>query len=199
MAIDRLQTTLERICNLIRVEARQRGAESGLLPVQLEVLQYLAQCNRFSDTLQGVTEFLGQTKGTVSQTLKILEKRGLITKQTDEQDRRMVHHWLTGEGIKVLSASTPAKFLIRALEDAAPGRLEQLTEDLMVLLQTAQRVRGVKSFGACKTCRYLEGAGTEQRCGLTGEPLSQADTELICREHCYAQHNSWRQPAESPP
>ena len=73
-----IHSVLERLCNLLRVEARGQGASAGLLPIQLEALHYLAQCNRYSDTPQAVTDFLGQTKGTVSQTLKVLENRGLV-------------------------------------------------------------------------------------------------------------------------
>ena len=39
------------------------------------VLFYLNQANRFSNTPQALTEYLGLTKGTVSQTVLVLESR----------------------------------------------------------------------------------------------------------------------------
>ena len=45
-----------------------------LEPVHLATLRYLCNCNRFSNTASAITEYLGQTKGTISQTLKVLEK-----------------------------------------------------------------------------------------------------------------------------
>ncbi len=74
------QQILERLASLLRSESRTMLLEHGLQPVQFEALQYIANCNRYSDTPMAVTEFLGQTKGTVSQTLKVLEKKGLIEK-----------------------------------------------------------------------------------------------------------------------
>ena len=77
---------VERLSELLKIDSRQAGAEHGIQPVQLEVLHYLSICNRYSDTPMAVTEYLGQTKGTVSQTLKVLEKKSLLTKRFDKGD-----------------------------------------------------------------------------------------------------------------
>ena len=69
------QQLLERLAGLLRSESRKLLSEYGLQPVQFEALHYLSNCNRYSDTPMAVTEYLGQTKGSVSQTLKVLEKK----------------------------------------------------------------------------------------------------------------------------
>ena len=74
------QDLLERLNNLLRMEMRAFGLSYGLLPVQIEALTYLTRCNRYSDTPQAVTEYLGLTKGTVSQSLKVLEQKGFFGK-----------------------------------------------------------------------------------------------------------------------
>lgn len=38
-----------------------------------------------------VTEYLGQTKGTVSQALKVLENKKYIPKHSDTDDKRITH------------------------------------------------------------------------------------------------------------
>ncbi len=185
MSISQVHTTLERLCNLMRVEAREHGAGDGLLPVQLEALHFLAQCNRYSDTVQGVSDFLGQTKGTVSQTLKVLERSGLVRKHPDSKDRRLVHLEITPEGRRQLVGVVPARFLVDALRLRSEADINQMAQDLLALLRAAQQARGGKSFGACKTCRFNEVLEDGFRCGLTGEPLSKAAIERICREHQY--------------
>ncbi|MCU7798432.1 MAG: MarR family transcriptional regulator [Candidatus Thiodiazotropha sp. (ex Myrtea spinifera)] len=185
MSLKQVHNTLERLCNLLRVEAREQGAGGGLLPVQLEALHYLFQCNRYSDTVQGVTEYLGQTKGTVSQTLKVLENRGLITRHPDSSDRRLVHFRPSRSGRRQLAHAVPARFLSGALETKSATETQQLADDLIELLRTAQETRAMKTFGACKTCRFNERVASRFRCGLTGESLSKPDTEKICREHQY--------------
>lgn len=89
---------LERLTSLMRVWSREQPLVAELQPVQLSALHYLARCNRYSDTPLGVTEYLGLTKGTVSQSLKVLEGRGLISKLPDARDRRSVHLRLTDAG-----------------------------------------------------------------------------------------------------
>jgi DNA-binding MarR family transcriptional regulator len=74
---------VERLSELLRIDSRQAGADHGLQPVQLEALHYLSICNRYSDTPAAVTESLGQTKGTVSKTLRVLKRKGLLSKQLD--------------------------------------------------------------------------------------------------------------------
>lgn len=64
---------LERLTSLMRAWSREQPLVAELQPVQLSALHYLARCNRYSDTPLGVTEYLGLTKGTVSQSLKVLE------------------------------------------------------------------------------------------------------------------------------
>ena len=80
---DELFNLIERLANLLRQETRLEGQSLGLQPIQQEALYYLSTCNRYSDTTLAVTEFLGLTKGTVSQSLKILESKALISKVKD--------------------------------------------------------------------------------------------------------------------
>ncbi len=185
MSAESIHNTLERLCNLLRVEAREAGAAAGLLPIQFEALHYLVQCNRYSNTVQGVSEFLGQTKGTVSKTVAVLEDRGLIERIADSEDRRVVHLIATVAGKRMLKKVVPAGFLLKALAVSKGRQVEVLDRALKDLLLAAQRVRASKSFGACKSCRFNEQADGRFKCGLTGEALAARETEMICREHEY--------------
>ena len=67
---------LERLARVMRA----REHEDGLNPAQREALRYLARANRFSNTPGALTRYLGATKGTISQTVMALERKGLIAK-----------------------------------------------------------------------------------------------------------------------
>jgi len=179
-----LHALLERIGNLLRQEVRRSGAAHGLQPVQLEALHYLSICNRFSDTPQGVAEYLGLTKGTVSQTLKVLEARGLVLKSPDPDDRRVVHLALTGSGNRALEASIPPALLDAALARLPPGRRRPLVTSLRELLAELQQANDGRPFGVCRGCRYHQVVSdTLSRCTLIGADLSGEDAGRICREH----------------
>lgn len=175
---------IERLSNLLRNEIRREGAEDGLQPVQLEALHYLSICNRYSDTPMGVTEYLGQTKGTVSQSLKVLEKKAFLTKYPDKNDKRITHLKVSSTGEKLLKKSIPTPLFTHACEHLNEQYKTQIVAGLKELLQAVQRSNGMKSFGVCHTCRYNQ--KNEEGgyfCDLTKERLSQSDVQLICREH----------------
>ncbi len=175
---------VERLSELLKVDARQAGATFGLQPVQLEVLHYLSICNRYSDTPIAVTEYLGLTKGTVSQTLKVLEKKELLLKQVDENDKRITHLKLTAKGIKLVSNIIPTSMFESACASLPDKTRLDIESSLRQLLITLLDVNGLKTFGVCKSCRY--NSKTENGgyfCGLVGQPLSASDVQLICREH----------------
>lgn len=179
-----LALLLERLTNLLRAEQRDAGADETLQPVHLSSLHYLSRANRYSDTPAGVTEYLGATKGTVSQSLLVLERKGLITKHTDEQDRRVTRLALTDMGKRFLSKNWPSSRVREALAGLPDQDREQLEEGLLSLLAALQRTNGWRSFGVCHTCQLFERLpGGRFRCGLTREPLVKAQTDKICREH----------------
>ena len=175
---------LERLSNLFRSEERKGGVEFGLQPVQLEALHYLAICNRYFDTPQAVAEYLGLTKGTVSQTLLVLEAKGLITKIGDLEDKRMVHLKVTPTGRRLLNEAIPAPLLRLACARLTEEERTQVVAGLKVLLMACQAANQNKTFGVCHTCRHhMREAAGGGFCGLLQQPLTFEDALMICREH----------------
>ena len=183
MSLFETQQLLERLANLLRSERRAILADFGLQPVQFEVLDYLSQCNRFSDTPMAVTEYLRQTKGTVSQTLKVLEKYELITKMPDSADKRVVHLHLTDKGKELITTVQPSSIL-RSLEgDSSLIDVELINKQLKHLLFNLQYKNDLKAFGQCKFCQHNVAVNEGGFfCNLTKQALSDTEVELICRE-----------------
>jgi DNA-binding MarR family transcriptional regulator len=175
---------MERIANLMRASVRKSGLSKGLQPVQMEALHYLSRCNEYSNTPMAVAEFLGLTKGTVSQTLAVLEGDGLVTKTADAKDRRVIHLKLTPEGKTALSNAIPPEALTSALDQLSPTERQALNAALTTLWGSLQRVNGLKTFGVCASCRYHNRTEDgKSSCELTREVLLEAEHEKICREH----------------
>lgn len=176
----RIHELLSRLGRLLQSEER---AKARLIPVQMHALAYLARCNRYSDRPAAVGEYLGITKGTASQTLGALERKGLIEKYPDPDDGRVVHLKLTREGKAILESNPPRAF-DQAISALSEERRRSIEPALQSLLLALQRVNGSRTFGLCGTCRHFRDLGTEGlRCGLTQEPLSLPESDLLCREH----------------
>lgn len=171
---------LERLGRLLQNDAHREG----LKPTQWEALRFLGRANRFSRSPGAVTAYLGMTKGTVSQTLAALERKGLVRKVAVPADRRNLRLELTRTG-KALLKRDPLVDLETAARRLTAGQRADLEAGLSKLLAEALGQRGGRPFGACKTCRYFRRDaedGRPHRCGLLDEPLSKSDSELVCVE-----------------
>jgi len=184
MKTNHIYNSVERLAELLKVGARQAGAAHGLQPVQLEVLNYLSACNKYSDTPMAVTEYLGQTKGTVSQTIKTLEKKELVIKTADENDKRISHIAVTPLGREILNEHLPTEMFVNACSTLSNPAQEQVLSALTSLLTSVIKSNNMKTFGTCYSCRHNHKHDDESYfCNLLKEPLRDSDVLLICREH----------------
>ena len=175
---------LDRLSHLHQAYLREFSYRVGLNLRQLECLLYFNSCNRYSDTPLALTEYLGLTKGTVSQTILSLEDKGLLKKYSDTNDGRIVHLKLTRRAEKLLEQCAEDSPLEKAFSrdtDISPT----LGKMLSSVLIEVQRTNDSKTFGACYSCSHFRrnGLGATHQCGLTKEPLSEYESLKICREH----------------
>lgn len=179
----RIASLIERLGNLLRAEERNSG--TGLMPVHVQMLSYLSICNRYSDTPAAVTEFSGATKGTSSQSIAVLERKGFLRKRPDKADGRVIHLDLTAKGRRFVENNFPPPGFGSAIEDMKPGDSESLARLLTGLLTTLQRRNRGRMFGVCRTCRHFrkDALPGSHQCGLTLEPLTEDESMKICREH----------------
>ena len=167
---------LERLARILQNDTHKYG----LKPAQWEALRFLSRANRFSRNPSALTAYLGVTKGTVSQTILALEKKGLVAKSSSPGDKRAVRLALTSEG-KALVEEDP----LLAIDTYAAQRGLDLQEGLESLLHDMLRARGGHPFGPCMDCVHFQknaDGGAPHLCGLLAEPLSDEDSAAICFE-----------------
>ena len=171
---------VERLSRILQNDAHA----GGLKPTQWEALRYLARANRFSRSPGALTAYLGMTKGTVSQTLQALGRKGLIEKTTVGSDRRSVNLSLTKAGLALL-AHDPMHGLETVIGSLPAETDRTLGIALEGILKAMLLRRGGRPFSACKRCvhfRRRHDRGAPHYCDLLDEPLSVDDIEKICAE-----------------
>ena len=171
---------LERLGRLLSIDAHVER----LLPVQWETLRYLNKANQFSRTHAAVVSYLGLTKGTVSQTLKALETKGLIRKVIDKADRRSSRLELTAQGRKMLQRDPIANWVDQFQTMSAAER-DGMTQGLSALLDQRLSAQGRAQFGQCKSCAYFRAKHLEGKphyCDLLKTGLTSESAILICAE-----------------
>lgn len=177
---EHIAALIERVGRLLSTEAHAEG----LLPVQWEALRYLHKANRFSRTAAALTAYLGLTKGTVSQTLKALESKGLVKKQIDLKDRRSKHLSLSTKGKRLLQRD-PLEVTVAAINELGSSSQRALNRSLESLLALRLAAQDRQPFGQCRDCRYFADRhpeGDPHFCQLLHEKLAAADAQAICYE-----------------
>ena len=177
---------VELIDRLSRIAHSLQFAE-GLNPAQWEALRYVSRANRNSCSPGALADFMGSTKGTVSQTLKSLEKKGLIQRKRRDGDRRSVQISVTVNGHAVLSKDPLGRIYdaLARCDRNMQGEVVTAMERLLDAVHLHQRIR---EFGPCLDCtHYKPEECTESnslgcRCGVSGDLFSALEIDRICAD-----------------
>lgn len=174
------QTRIRALINrLARMDASSNRT-GDINPVQRAALDYLARANRFSRAPSHVADYLGTTRGTMSQTLKALVQKGHIEEERLASDRRSICYSLTSEGRKTAAEGHLFEQALTSFDD---DFLHTLGDGLETLLRHMLAANGGRSFGLCKTCRYHQAKGDGRYCSLLSMPLKPREGDQICHEH----------------
>lgn len=167
-----LRALIERLGRLVAAE--QWAAD--LNPPQAAALGYLVRANRFSRAPSHVADYLGATRGTVSQTLIALQRKGLVVAEPSRADRRSLSYSVTPAGRSVL-AETGLDRVLAQVPDA-----EGLEVGLRAVLTGLLAAHGGRAFGTCKTCVHHDARAGGGYCRLLSEPLLPEESGQICHE-----------------
>jgi DNA-binding MarR family transcriptional regulator len=177
---DQISLTLDQLGRI----ARELQYSNSLNPAQWEALRYIARANKFSRTPGALADFLGATKGTVSQTVIALENKGLVTRKRCDKDGRIMRLQLTEAG-QVLATEDPL-IVINEYCDRLPDKESAL---LLQSLQSILHIMRIKSrseeFGFCIKCQSFipcqsSKSGEPDICNFQKEPLYDQDLNQIC-------------------
>jgi len=177
----RVAQLLDRLTRI----ARELQFAGGLNPAQWEALRFLARANKYSRSPSALAEFLGATKGTVSQTLIALEQKGYITRIQSDADKRVTRLELTDQG-RALLGDDPIVSLEQAAAELGEDVGPPLVRALSKLLHDLQQRHGLKEFGVCADCTLLcvsgcsEPTAEKHLCAMTGEDLADGELARIC-------------------
>ncbi|GAC27333.1 MarR family winged helix-turn-helix transcriptional regulator [Brumicola pallidula] len=178
------RTIAELVFHLGRMASGDRLVEK-LTTAQWAVLRYFALANRFSRTPSAFAAFHATTRGTASQTIKSLEKKGYLTRIRSDSDRRSIQLVLTEKARDIL-ANDPFESLVRAADSLPQNMQGHFANALQRMLGDVAGERGKLTFGSCTSCQHLEGDGcnrdeqTTYACGFASEPLLLEELDEIC-------------------
>lgn len=151
-----------------------------LNPTQSDVLGYLARSNRFSRSPSHIADYMGTTRGTMSQTLKALVRKGYIRDLKSPQDKRSISFGLTEKGQQVVVDET---LLETSISQMLPDQAVALELGLKSILNEILQARNGRAFGVCRSCQHHRADKSGFFCQLMSLPLKAEDADKICYEH----------------
>lgn len=128
------RATAEVMAQVLRTTASLAFSE-GLNPAQWSALRYFAQATPSARSVVAFARYHGTTKGTASQTIAALLKKGLLDRSRNERDRRTVNLELTPMGRAVLE-NDPLNELAAAIAALTDAHHRNLAEGLDHVLRT---------------------------------------------------------------
>jgi DNA-binding MarR family transcriptional regulator len=177
---------LERISEAFRVMLWQESKANGLSPLQIQILIFLA----FHPALQCKVSYLAQefnmTKPTISDAVRILEEKKLITKEQSEQDTRSYTMRLTERGNTIAErASSFARKFDAPLLQMPPIEQEALLGQLLSIVDSFHKEGVLTTQRSCYSCAFRgqNGITKTSYCTFLKQSLAQSDIRVDCPHH----------------
>jgi DNA-binding MarR family transcriptional regulator len=165
---------------------------AGLNPAQWSALRYFERANRFSRTVSAFAQFHETTRGTASQTIRVLVQKGYLRRLPAKHDQRSFRLDITEKAQRTL-ASDPIGEFVNAAGTLPPEQCSALARGLRTILDQVLEQRAQRPFGVCTSCEHLRAAraddpeGCAHHCRLQDEMLTDKELGRICVHHRYPQ------------
>jgi DNA-binding MarR family transcriptional regulator len=181
---DRIVAALERISEAFRVLLWQQSKETGLSPIQIQILIFILHHTVSQCKVSYLAGEFNMTKATISDAVKVLAQKKIITKRTEETDSRSYTIQLTAKGRELANKSSLfANSLLKPVDNLRVEQKENLLFSLTNLIYQLNQAGIIQLQRMCYTCRFLGEKNNKHYCNLMKMPLKETDIRIDCPEH----------------
>lgn len=182
----KIVAALEKISEVFRVLLWTEAKEHKLSPIQLQLLIFIKYHN--SDKQRRIASMAREfnlTKATISDSIKVLEQKGLITRTDDAVDSRSFNFSLTDQGMKLTGMIENFTLpLDGAIATLSPQQKDQFLVSVLDLIYRLNQNGIISTQRMCYTCFYYNGDRQQTHfCNLMKKPLAIDDLRIECPEH----------------
>ncbi|UOQ69652.1 MarR family winged helix-turn-helix transcriptional regulator [Hymenobacter volaticus] len=180
----KIVAALERLTGVFRHLLWEEATQRGLSPLQLQVLVFL----RFHPAGQCTASYLAReyhvSRATISDAVKALTQKTLVSRHPDPADQRSHFLALTPAGAQLAEQTSRfAEPLIRPVASLPARQKLSLYLNLFTLLHQLQQAGTIPVQRMCFTCRHYGRQPGQHYCHLLDIPLESFRLRLDCPEH----------------
>jgi len=180
----RIVVALERISEAFRVLLWNESKQNSLSPIQIQILIFISFHSVEKCKVGYLANEFNMTKATISDSVKVLLSKGLVTKEIDPIDTRSYTLSLTDEGKKI---AKKASFFASSIEQP----IEKLTEEqkiimlngLLKLIYDLNKSGIITIQRMCFNCSYYKIEKGLHYCNLLNTKLAESEIRVDCPEH----------------
>lgn len=182
----KIVASLERIAQAFRVLLWQESKEFSLSPIQVQVLIFLLYHSEEKRKVSYLADEFNMTKATISDTIKTLEQKNLITKEYEQHDTRSYIIHLTKKGKDIADkTSFFTKDIRTPIDKLHQDDKENLLLSLLNIIQHLNKSEVITIQRMCMSCSYYQPSDKGQKhfCKLLNQNLHVTDLRIDCTEH----------------
>lgn len=180
----KIVTSLERVSQAFRVLLWNESKEHAMSPIQVQVLIFLLHHSSEKRKVSYLADEFNMTKATISDTIKTLEQKRLITKHYEAHDTRSYIIQLTKKGRDIAErTSLFAREIQAPIDQLHPSDKENLLLSLLGVIKHLNASGVITIQRMCFTCQYYKANQKGHYCNLLNAPLEANDLRIDCPEH----------------
>lgn len=182
----KIVASLERIAQAFRVLLWQESKEFSLSPIQVQVLIFLLYHSAQKRKVSYLADEFNMTKATISDTVKTLALKDLISKEYEPHDTRSYIIHLTDKGKEIAEKTSLFTNEIRTpLDKLAQTDKENMLLSLLDIIRHLNKSGVITVQRMCSTCSYYQPLENGQKhfCKLLNQSLHVTDLRVDCPDH----------------
>ncbi|MEG3657965.1 MarR family transcriptional regulator [Arenibacter palladensis] len=174
---------LERISEAFKVLLWDKAKLLGLSPIQIQILIFITYHKNEICNVSHLAKEFNVTKPTISDAIRVLDKKGLITKEYSSSDSRSYSIGLSETGTETIGQiSDFANPLKKQLNTVDNSELESLFGTLSKLIYQLNTSGILSVQRTCYGCKFYSKESNRDYCNLLNKELLNKDIRLDCSE-----------------
>jgi DNA-binding MarR family transcriptional regulator len=180
----RIVVALERISEAFRVLLWNESKENSLSPIQIQILIFIYFHSTEKCKVGYLADEFNMTKATISDSVKVLLSKELLTKETDPIDTRSFSLSLTNVGKKIAKkASLFASSIEQPIEKLTQEQKTIMLNGLLKLIYDLNKSGIITIQRMCFTCSNYQLEKGVHYCKLLKSQLAENELRVDCPEH----------------
>lgn len=182
----RIATGLHKIGLAMKQQAWQQANEEGLSATQGQILAALATHGALTGS--ELSQRLGVTLPTISDSVRVLVEKTLVTKSPDPRHPRASLLTPTKKGAQLgARARSWPEFMAAAVADLSAEEQQAFFSGVVKMIRSLQDQGLIPVSGMCVTCVHfrpnVRPGAKPHHCALVDAPLATEQVRLDCAEH----------------